>query len=74
MNATKGLRFKDQLSRISHPTLLVWGERDLIFPPFVGEALHRMIPGSEFRIIPKSGHIPMWETPETVNQAILSFL
>jgi pimeloyl-ACP methyl ester carboxylesterase len=25
-------------------------------------------------IIKRSGHIPMWETPEEVNQIILNFL
>jgi pimeloyl-[acyl-carrier protein] methyl ester esterase len=54
--------------------LFIWGERDLIFPPHVGETLHQTIPGSKFLKIEKSGHIPMWETPDEVNQAILSFL
>ncbi len=64
----------DYLSLINHPTLLIWGERDLVFPPSVGESLHQTIKGSKLHIIKKSGHIPMWETPEEVNQAILSFL
>jgi len=74
VNAREGLKFKDPLSHISHPTLLIWGEKDLVFPRFIGESLHRMIPGSKLRIIPNSGHIPMWETPEEVNQVILPFL
>jgi pimeloyl-ACP methyl ester carboxylesterase len=73
-NAKEALTFKDVLSSISHPTLLIWGEKDRIFPPPVGEGLHRAIPGSEFRLIKGSGHIPMWETPDEVNQIILSFL
>jgi len=36
--------------------------------------LHQAITGSKLRVIEKSGHIPMWETPDEVNQAILSFL
>jgi pimeloyl-ACP methyl ester carboxylesterase len=73
-HAEEILKLKDQLSLIHHPTLLIWGERDLIFPLQVGEALHQTIPGSKFLRIEKSGHIPMWETPGEVNQAILSFL
>ena len=73
-NAKEAPKLKDYLSRIYQPTLLLWGERDLIFPPSVGEDLHRAIKGSKFQTIEKSGHIPMWETPEEVNQAILSFL
>lgn len=40
----------------------------------VGESLHRAMKGSILHIIEKSGHIPMWETPEEANRAILSFL
>jgi len=73
-NAKEALMFKDALSKILHPTLLIWGEKDLIFPPPVGERLHRAILGSEFKLIKESGHTPMWETPEEVNPLILSFL
>jgi pimeloyl-ACP methyl ester carboxylesterase len=73
-NAEEALTFGDALSNIHCPTLLIWGEKDLIFPTPVGEHLHRAIPGSAFRLIRGSGHIPMWETPEEVNPLILSFL
>jgi pimeloyl-ACP methyl ester carboxylesterase len=73
-NAKEGLKLKDQLSHIQHPTLLIWGGKDLIFPPSVGETLHKAINKSKMVVIEKGGHIPMWETPEEVNQAILSFL
>jgi len=73
-NAEKAMRLKDSLSLIHQPTLLIWGENDFIFPPSVGEGLHRIIKNSKIQIIKGSGHIPMWETPEEVNQVILSFL
>jgi len=73
-NAREGLNLKDQLPRIYHPTLLIWGERDLIFPPPVGENLHKTIRGSKMIMVEKGAHIPMWEIPEVVNQAILTFL
>jgi pimeloyl-ACP methyl ester carboxylesterase len=73
-HAKGALRFKESLSLISHPTLVIWGEHDLIFPVTVGETLHRLIPRSILRTIPQSGHIPMWETPEAVNPILLSFL
>jgi pimeloyl-ACP methyl ester carboxylesterase len=73
-HAEEAIKLKDQFSLIRHPALFIWGERDLIFPPHVGETLHQTIPGSKFLKVEKSGHIPMWETPDEVNQAILSFL
>lgn len=73
-NAEAALEFRGRLSQIEHPTLLLWGEEDQVFPPEVGKSLHQEIVGSIFQVIEKSGHIPMWETPEEVNRAILSFL
>ena len=70
----EALKLKDQFSLIRKPTLFIWGERDLILPPSLGEYLHRVMAGSKFRVIKKSGHIPMWETPDKVNQAIIDFL
>jgi pimeloyl-ACP methyl ester carboxylesterase len=73
-NAKDTSAMKDYLPRIHHSTLLIWGAKDLIFPPYVGENLHQAIRGSKLMIIEKSGHIPMWETPDEVNQAIQNFL
>lgn len=73
-NARDTSKMVDYFSRIHHPALLIWGERDLIFPLSVGENLHQAIQGSKLFVIEKSGHIPMWETPEVVNRAILDFL
>jgi len=73
-NAEQALKLKDQFSLIQQPTLFIWGERDAIFPPHVGETLHQAVAGSKFQVIEKSGHIPMWETPDGVNQAIIDFL
>jgi pimeloyl-ACP methyl ester carboxylesterase len=73
-HAKEALKLRDRLSTICQPTLFIWGEKDLIFPPDVGEALHRTVPGSKFLRVEGSGHIPMWETPDEVNQAILDFL
>jgi pimeloyl-ACP methyl ester carboxylesterase len=73
-NARDTSRLEAYLSRINHPTLLIWGERDLIFPPSVGKMLHRAINGSKLTVLEKIGHIPMWETPEEVNRIILDFL
>ncbi len=72
--AEEALKLKDQFSLIRHPALFIWGEKDIIFPPEVGKTLHQAITGSKFQLIEKSGHIPMWETPDEVNQAILDFL
>ncbi len=73
-HAEEALKLKDQFPHIRQPVLFIWGEKDVIFPPNVGENLHRTIAGSKFQLIEKSGHIPMWEAPDEVNPAILDFL
>jgi len=73
-HAKETSKIGDYLSSIDHPTLLLWGEEDVVFPPSVGEGLHQAIKGSKLHVIRKSGHIPMWETPDEVNRAILDFL
>ncbi|MGQ9508848.1 MAG: alpha/beta fold hydrolase [Thermodesulfobacteriota bacterium] len=65
---------KNSISFIQHPTLLIWGERDQIFPPSVGEALSRSLSKSTFQLVKGCGHIPMWEKPQEVNNMILQFL
>lgn len=64
----------DQLSRISCPTLLVWGKQDSITPPFVAEKFHELIPHSELHFLEKCGHAPMMERPEAFNIILKGFL
>jgi pimeloyl-ACP methyl ester carboxylesterase len=64
----------DQLSKITLPTLLVWGNNDTITPPFVGEEFKRLIPNSELYFIDKCGHAPMLEVPGEFNAILEKFL
>ncbi len=67
-------RFGQQLVQIDHPTLLLWGEHDRIFPVEVGKQVKTLLPHAEWHVIPESGHLPQWEQPQIVNSLILSFL
>jgi pimeloyl-ACP methyl ester carboxylesterase len=62
------------LSGIAAPTLLVWGERDLLVPLALGQALHRAIQGSRLVVVPGAGHNVMFECPDQFNQFVLDFL
>lgn len=66
--------FAKRIGEIDHPTLIVWGEEDRVFPVSVGEDLQRTIKRSSLVRIPKAGHIPQWERPDLVNQAMIEFL
>ena len=66
--------FAARFGEITHPTLVLWGEEDRVFPIAVGEELHQIIKGSRFIRIPNAGHIPQWERPDVVNQELISFI
>jgi pimeloyl-ACP methyl ester carboxylesterase len=64
----------EELSKIEQPTLLIWGNNDIITPPFVGEEFHKLIPNSELYFIDKCGHAPMMEVPGEFNALLDKFL
>lgn len=66
--------FAKRLGDIRHPTLILWGAEDKVFPPQVGKEMHATMPASSFMLIPESGHIPQWERPLAVNPILLEFL
>ncbi len=67
-------RYGRRLPSIVHPTLLLWGEHDRVFPLEIGTQIKALLPQAEWQTIPESGHLPQWEQPQIVNPLILSFL
>ncbi len=66
--------FAPRIKDIPHPTLIIWGEHDRVFPVAVGEGLHQRILGSTFVTIPQAGHMPQWERPELVNRSLIEYI
>ena len=64
---------RPKLGRILAPTLVVWGDRDLVVPLATGQQLARDLPRAELAIIPGAGHVPMWERPEAFNRLVAAF-
>lgn len=64
-----------KLVHIHTPTLVVWGEYDMLVPLQVGKQLCRYLPGAEkLVVIKQAGHNPMWDRPAAFNQTIIDFL
>ncbi|WP_201787170.1 alpha/beta fold hydrolase [Actinoplanes sp. TFC3] len=61
-------------TRITIPTLLLWGENDPIVTPDFGRAYARAFPDGRFTLIPGAGHLPMREAPELTYAALDGFL
>jgi pimeloyl-ACP methyl ester carboxylesterase len=66
--------FAKRIGDIRHPTLILWGEEDQVFPLPAGEELQRTIKSSALVRIPNAGHIPQWERPDLANRAMIEFL
>jgi 2-hydroxy-6-oxonona-2,4-dienedioate hydrolase len=64
----------DELNKIKTPTLLIWGNNDIITPPFVAQEFNKLIPNSELHFIDKCGHAPMMEVPHEFNEILSGFL
>jgi 2-hydroxy-6-oxonona-2,4-dienedioate hydrolase len=64
----------DELNQIKQPTLLIWGNNDIITPPFVGKEFNKLIPNSELHFVDKCGHAPMMEVPDEFNAILDTFL
>ena len=65
---------REDLRRIEVPTLLVWGQRDPLIPPAVGDLLREEIPDSRLLVLEKAAHVPMFDRPEEFDAALLAFL
>lgn len=64
---------REQLARLSLPTLLLWGERDEAFPLPIAVDARSRIPGAELAVV-SAGHSPHLERPADTVDAIQAFL
>lgn len=62
------------LPNIETPTLLIWGENDMVTPPEVAVEFNSLLPNSELMWIKKCGHAPMMEHPNEFNRILFNWL
>lgn len=62
------------LSRISAPTIIHWGERDGFSTRGQQQAIARAIPGAELRVHAGAGHSLHWEEPARFAAALAEFV
>ena len=67
-------QLKRWLSRITVPTLVVWGASDGIVKPSYGRAYAGLIPGSRFELIERAGHHPEIEQARAFVDTVVKFL
>ena len=63
-----------ELPKFRLPTLVITGRYDMNVAPSVAWKIHKAIPGSEFAVFERSGHIPYFEEPDAFRARLTSFL
>lgn len=63
-----------ELAQITCPTLVVWGEHDMLVSARFGQRLHAALPGARWALVKGAGHNPMWDRAEAFNRLVVDFL
>jgi non-heme chloroperoxidase len=63
-----------ELREIDVPTLMLWGERDPLFPREEQERLAAAMPGATLKVYPETGHAVHWDRPEWVVRDLEEFM
>jgi len=63
-----------ELAKYRFPALVMTGRFDMNVAPLVAYKIHKAIPGSEFVVFDRSGHLPFYEEPEKFVQVVETFL
>jgi pimeloyl-ACP methyl ester carboxylesterase len=71
-----GLRraWERRASRITSPTLIVWGVEDRVLPARHASAAQRLVPHARVRLIEGAGHLLMVECPHEFARILFAFL
>jgi non-heme chloroperoxidase len=69
------LRYDDvlELPLIEAPTLLVWGDADVLVSRDMQDHLAGAIPGADLHVYPDVGHTPRWEDPARFSSDLAAF-
>ena len=65
---------RPELAKITAPTLICAGRHDWICPVEFSEEIHRLIPGSDFRVFEHASHSIRSDESEALNDAIAGFV
>jgi abhydrolase domain-containing protein 14 len=65
---------KPRLELLDVPTLLVWGEKDVVASVELAREMHGLIKGSELFVIAGAGHTCYLDDPNSFNSVLVKFL
>ena len=65
---------RDRLEKIACPTLVLWGDKDILVPVKDASVFEELIPDSRKIIYTDTGHVSMMERPARFNSDVKAFL
>lgn len=71
--ALRDADFRQAITRVKIPTLVLCGAEDIATPPELGRELAGLISGSQFSLIEKAAHLPCIEQPDAVAKRMMQF-
>ncbi len=69
-----GEDFSHAIASVTEPTLIIWGDHDLVVPLRTGKVLAANMPHARLEIISDSGHEPMLEQANQLNALLRKYL
>ncbi|HEY3560670.1 MAG TPA: alpha/beta hydrolase [Kribbella sp.] len=63
-----------ELARVDQPTLFLWGDKDPLGAPAVGESLAALMPNARLEVVADAGHLPWLDQPKVCADILLEFL
>ncbi len=67
-------KISKRYKEIDIPTLIIWGDNDIVIKKSKAYKLHKDIPNSKLHIIKRCGHIPQEEKPKELLKILNDFL
>jgi pimeloyl-ACP methyl ester carboxylesterase len=64
----------ERIATLKLPTLILWGGRDKLIPPAIGQLFEQQIAGSQRVVFKELGHVPQEEDPARSVQPVKAFL
>ncbi len=74
VEAIKAFNCQEGLSGITSKTMILCGEKDLLFSPEESLRVLQAIPGAEFSVVKRAAHAMFLEKPDETTNLILNFL
>ncbi len=62
------------LGKITAPTMIIWGKKDMLLSPTMAGMFQKKIMGSEVRFVEDAGHIPHFTSPDNVLGLLTEFI